>query len=74
MIRIRIGRDLYSRHGEIIDWCMDNIGWSCWYESDLSETTPFYHTEMFGNMTLSFYNEFDAFKFKLRWGGDKIDN
>lgn len=38
----------------------------------LCDDRPFYHAHAFGYLILTFYNEFDAFRFKMEWGGEKI--
>ena len=74
MIKIRQGRDTYPHHTEMIDWCLENIGWSAYKETDVCEDAPFCHSQGFGHLFLTFYNDYDAFRFKMAWGGDKIDD
>ena len=69
MIQLRLDRDTYAQHGDMIRWCLDNIGFSAYQSSDVDEDRPFSHAQAFGYMTITFHNEFDAFRFKLQWGG-----
>lgn len=73
MIKLRLGRDTYQHHREMIDWCLENIGWSAYTEKEVCASAPFSHSEGFGHLFLAFYNEYDAFRFKMQWGGEKID-
>lgn len=73
MIKIRQGRDTYPQHREMIDWCLENVGFSAWKEVDVCGDVPFHHSQGFGHLFLTFYNDYDAFRFKLQWGGEKIE-
>lgn len=62
MIKIRHGKDTYGQHNEMIDWCLQHIS-----------AATFTHSQAFGYLTITFHNDYDAFRFKMAWGGDKID-
>jgi hypothetical protein len=74
MVTIRHNRDTYAQHQTMIRWCLDNIGFSAMEKKWLCDERPFYHADAFGYLILTFYNEFDAFRFKMEWGGEKIES
>lgn len=74
MIKLQLDRDTYAKHNEMIQWCLDNIGFSAYKLENLDDDCPFYHAQAFGYLVLGFHNDFDAFRFKLQWGGKQIEN
>lgn len=65
MVKITFGRENYHRHGDMIDWCRNNIGQGGWGILKENDSRRWAVEINFGYTTFWFSNESDYLIFLL---------
>jgi len=72
-MKVKCGREFYSRQEQLIKWCKENIGPGGWEESPallFADRHQWVWTIycLFGYSTFDFVNDEDGKRFKEHWG------
>lgn len=70
MKSVNLDKEYYHKQGEMIKWCLENVGEGGWlHRDDPAEDSPFKWElySMFGNLQFTFYDDKDATLFSLKW-------